>query len=635
MSKEAYDAVMNDLSCRKPWEDRQMIWYEMRHFGLRRKFKPFASAADLHYPLADTYILKYAPYYYAFLYASETLAWFFSLQNDSQGDCSDVARWFDSKVKQNSNLETEALPLINHFLMSGKSVMKTLWNPNTKRLQYSAVNPTFFVVPKTTGSLQEADRCAEVLFYSKDLYKRQSNFNQDKAFIQKITGAGTERPSYMDVKYKREGISQGKSDDDILVWQVYEQQADQVLVRTFSPCFPTEPVAPTIALPYEYAKYGMVGNKFPFTEFMFEHKEGGYYSSRGIVELVAPIEAQLCKLLNEMSDFGTMTNRPIYFSEGNTNTANMKLVPGQVVNQRIESVQQQGPTLGWNDQIGMLRQLAQDRVGLPDAGLGNNNTMSDSKTAAESNYLASVASQVTELKGRIFRSSLGQLFQQSWALLMQFDQKSLSYFWKDKNSTIDEAFLHGEYRIEPTGSNDNVNKQFMMQKAIARKQMFAGDPTINQVNLNKSVLTIDDPRLVKELILDPNAMQGDQAEEQAKEMLLMTSSYPCQINPQEDDHMIHLQTLVKWVTDLMRRPEMEERMIRPDAAALMLVHGQAHLQMIQQSPGAKKLLEPMSQQLGLVTGYLKSIADQMMSHPSVQGQQPQVMPFPPQPQAIA
>ena len=59
------------------------------------------------------------------------------------------------------------------------------------------------------------------------------------------------------------------------------------------------------------------------------------------------------------------------------------------------------------------------------------------------------------------------------------------------------------WRIEPNGSPESWNRAEQMQRAINRKQLFAGAPWIDQRELDRSILELDDPRLVKRLFLAP------------------------------------------------------------------------------------------------------------------------------------
>jgi len=80
----------------------------MRHAGLRRKFKPWPNAADLHYPLADSIINKLKPFYFQQIFASELIAHFTpwsDVKSEQKPDAMSAMMWFDYQMRQNSNME--------------------------------------------------------------------------------------------------------------------------------------------------------------------------------------------------------------------------------------------------------------------------------------------------------------------------------------------------------------------------------------------------------------------------------------------------------------------------------------------------------------------------------------------------
>jgi hypothetical protein len=215
--------------------------------------------------------------------------------------------------------------------------------------------------------------------------------------------------------------------------------------------------------------------------------------------------------------------------------------------------------------------------------------------------------QMVDMRGRLFQLSLGELFNQMWSLYLQFDKVNLlKYTWEGQSRTIDPALLETLYQVKPSGSADNVNKAFVMQKAIARQQLFGGKPWINQIELDKTIL-------VQRLIIDPQDRQRNEAEEQAKETLILLEGRSLGINP-DDDHVTHLNELVQYVQGVLSRPNPEDQVIHGYGASKVLEHGQMHLQAIQQTKGGQQLMQGVDQKaLGFVTGYLQRLVEQEMA----------------------
>ena len=138
-------AVLQDLADRSLWDTRQRIFYEMRHHGLRRKSKPWPTASDAHFPLSDSIIEKLKPHYFQQLFATDLIASFIPSGPQVAELTSAAAQWFDHRVKQRSNLETEVLSVIDGTLVSGTGILKVIWNHAKKQLDYYAVDPQHFV----------------------------------------------------------------------------------------------------------------------------------------------------------------------------------------------------------------------------------------------------------------------------------------------------------------------------------------------------------------------------------------------------------------------------------------------------------------------------------------------------------
>ncbi|HLP25097.1 MAG TPA: hypothetical protein VK477_05435, partial [Acidobacteriota bacterium] len=320
--KEIHDAIRQDLSDRSTWEERQRIWYQMRHDGIPRRSKPFPGAADLHYPLADSIIGKFVPFYFAQIYASDLLASFIARTPDAEPLARHAAVWFDHLLNNRSNWFEEILATIDTKLMAGGSPLKICLDRKRSRLRFDAIEPVHFVVPKTTMGLETADRWCHIIQLTEDMYRSNTNYAQDAELIKRITGKGTE-DTRGDEKYRREGLTAGAHEKQIVLWETYQRVGDEIVVKTLSPLAPEEEIRQAFKLEPEYGETG------GFVLFQVEHKDKGYYASRGITERVAAQEAYLCRLWNEKADSMAFLNRPLFTSEDPLqNAAEIRFRPG-------------------------------------------------------------------------------------------------------------------------------------------------------------------------------------------------------------------------------------------------------------------------------------------------------------------
>ena len=100
MSKNRYEAGHRMMIERMPWESKQRIYSTMRHEGLRRRNKPFPTAADGHFPEIDMSIRKQKPFWLGQVTTGNRLASFVSTQSQNDAMTEAAADWFNFKVFQ-------------------------------------------------------------------------------------------------------------------------------------------------------------------------------------------------------------------------------------------------------------------------------------------------------------------------------------------------------------------------------------------------------------------------------------------------------------------------------------------------------------------------------------------------------
>jgi hypothetical protein len=174
--------------------------------------------------------------------------------------------------------------------------------------------------------------------------------------------------------------------------------------------------------------------------------------------------------------------------------------------------------------------------------------------------------------------SLSHLFRQCWSLYVQYAKEDLLFRYAEETGQMVPDGIHAEYSIEPKGGLDFINRQFALQKSVARMQMFQNNVYINQGELVKSVLEQDDPSLVRRLFQDPNAASGDQAEDQATEIATMLATgFPVAIKP-SDDHKAHISVLFAF----NQAAQLRQQPVDQSAMQVLMAHLQQHLQALEQ-----------------------------------------------------
>lgn len=545
-TEKLHEAILGDIRQRSVWETRQTDFYRMRHNGIRRKQKPWINAADLHFPLIDTNIEKLKPLFFQQIVGMDVVATFVPMCSQYAAATTTAEQWFDYKIRERTNLQDEALAWIDYALMAGRGVIKVTWDAQKKRVQYDAIDPLYVVVPSHTKELQDADRVTHVMHYSEASYKRQGVYKADKETLERIKGADTDKndasaSAKADAARLREGITHASKNDKIIIWEVYDRQDDgSWIVRSFSPAAPDIELRDPMALPYEH---GMV----PFVDFAYETKDKGWYSPRGIAEILAAFESALCHTWNQKHDAMQLFNKPTYRAEREVpNSMNLRVAPGQILPYGIVPNPSQQVPQSFDDEMTNTRSIAEQRVSNPDYGMGQVLDTKNRRTATEISAIGAQSQQAGDLRARCYRMALGKLYKMSWGLFIQYDKDDLRYRFQDDSIQMDPVALHEKYHIEPKGGVNEVNKQFLLQKAISRKQIFQNSPWIDQAELDRSILNLDDPSLIKTVFHDPNLKAQDESTDEAKGIPTMLLGYAIPVK-QGDNYSARIGVLMQFI----------------------------------------------------------------------------------------
>jgi hypothetical protein len=617
---ELHASILADITSRAAWETKQVDYYRMRHQGIRRKQKPWNNAADLHFPLIDTNIEKLKPLFFDQITGRDTVASFVPMRQQLQAATTTAERWFDYKIRERSNFQTEGLSWIDYSLMAGRACIKITWNPTKRQIEYTAVDPMYLIVPAYTKLLDNADRVVHVMPMSLAAYKRAGVYDTSAETIKRITsqtddsnipGVNQENSA----KRVREGITHDTNKNHVIVWEVYELGDDRNwTVKTYSPAAPEINLREPMMLPYEH-------NMAPFVDYAYEIKDGGWYSPRGIAEILAPFEAALCHMWNQKHDAIQLFNKPVFRAERDMpNTMNLRVAPGQILPNGLIPVAMPPPPLSFDDDMNQTRSIAEQRVANPDFGLNQAQESSDRRTATEIKAIGAQSMKAGDLRARMFRASLGRAYKQSWALLMQFDSEDLQYRFQEESQQVDIVALHNDYHIEPKGGVNEVDRETLLQRAIQRKALFKESPWINQPEIDKSILELDDPALIKRVFQDPN-QQGQQ--EQSQEAvnipaLLLGASIPVK---QGDNYALRIGVLMQFSQQQVQQggrfPPMGQKALLTRLDALLQANAQVD------NNGGKQLAKN-------VQAYLQSVG---LIPPQQPGMAPGMPPAPPMPAA--
>ena len=609
-TNDLYAEVLEDLRGRESWEDRQIVWAKMRTTGVRRPRKPWPLAADTHVPVGDTLINKLKAYYCQWILGPELLASFYSLDDQGDSYTDAVAQWFDYQVRENSNFSVALICAIDSLLQNGMGLLKTYWDAKKNALSYASIHPYFVVVPSYAQDINESDRVCHVMHLSVGEYKRDAlkkGYNDDEDFIKSITGEGKPDQKYKEQRYSQEGLSWSNVKDLIVLWEVYKREDDdQISVHTFSPLNPNEPARDTFRMPYRH-------KQCPIVQLPYELIDQAYYSSRGIMELVQPFEASSTKMKNDKLDYMTLSNRPVLSTQGGSiNAQNIRYEPGAVYDSSLQIVQQPPPPVSFDEEIQNDRGLAEQRVGVPDFGVGQQQgSQGKNKTATETNVIQGVMQTGNDLRARLTKGSVTRVFEQSWSLLHQYNRKSLDYFWRKQRISLPDAAFDSSYVLRPNGSVDGYSRERDIQKLMQLRQLSQNSPWIKTWEIDKKIIELMDTQWISVLYQDPPDAQADQQYSQALENSTMLDGFLPQPKS-TDDHVQHLTILfgfIQWGQQQQPNP------VTPVTLPTFIQHATLH---IQAARADADYFKQHAQEIGQAAQQLAMLQKQVASAQQVQ-----------------
>ena len=580
--QELISRVVRTLANRTVWEQRQRLWYKMRHDGLRRINKPYAHAADMHFPLIDTEVEKLKPYYTAIVDNVERKAQFTSMVEGGKAAASSMADYFDYRLTQHSNFDTEIDPLIDQTVLTGRGVIKVRWDPYGKRIEFDSIDQVHLLMPQSALDFDDADFWVHVQHKTVDAYRRERRYSQEPDLIKRIKGGRNhfDESSQYELEVKdREGITYASDEDIIVLWEIWYRTQNGFLVYTTSPAALHQHVRRPFRCPYMWRGKPM----HPFVSFPFERKDKGWYAPRGAAEKLAAFEQWLCKNWNAKGDNLDFMVNPAFTSENPIeNLQNRRFKPGEYLPGNIKQLQMSGPLQELNQEMIGTRMVAEQRMTMPDLGIANQINTSERKTAREVEEISSIMGQNVDLRGRIFRQSLAELYRKAYAVMLQYEREELVYFMGEDRMVLPEQALHEMYMIEPHGSPNNWSPRLKQQKAALRLRMFTGNPFVNQEELTRDALASDDPRLVRQLFMPANLAQADEAEDEAKEIVVIMHGFKAVAKPGED-HQLRISVVVGKLAEMQMRGEE----FNPLTKKRLMLHLAQHYEYLkQQNPQA-------------------------------------------------
>jgi hypothetical protein len=610
---DLFSRAWDILQDRQIWEQKQRRFYVARHDGIRRRNKPFPTAADLHLALIDEKVNQKKAFTLAQVLGAPKLGTFISMKQQLAETTQSASDFFDFELKHRSNLLDVLDTVADTMWLRGRGIIKAYVDPyDDYKIVHESVDPLFLIMSDSANDFSDADEWVHVRQVSVNKFKNdrryfnrviepmdERNLNLKINLIRggkdALNRLKTQRGRDFDEiqldKEVREGITHSNSSDTIIIWEHYVRTMGGITVYSYCPVAMDVEIRRPFGVPYKVS--GRVSEGF--FSFPAERKDEGWYSPRGIAEKVFDKEIYACKVWNAKADAMTFFNTPMLTSETPLqNPANYRMVPGEYMPGNVRPIQFGQPAISFDQEIAFARGEAELDSQSIDIGIEKpNNRGHEKRTAKEVGVASSLAQVGQNYAGGLFMKCMAKLLAFDWGLCLQYKRRNLTYFISDDLQTLPEQALHDEYLITPGGSPEDWDKTQKIQRAMSRLETLKGAPNVNQDELVRDLLTADDARLVKRLLLPQAQKAASEAEDEAMEIVIMTDGFPAQVKPGED-HLTRIKVLLGW----LQKQGMQGAPLDKVAQQRIHEHLAAHMKFLQQlQPQAyKQLMQQIKQQ---------------------------------------
>lgn len=594
MNEELFQRGFQILNDRNTWEEKQRRYYLMRHDGLRRRNKPFPTAADLHLPLIDEKVNQKKAFTMAQLFNSERLATFNSMRRQSHDISDSAADFFTYELRKRSNFIRVMQTVVDTMWLRGRGCVKAFVDPfNDYSLKFENVDPMFLLMPDDVDGFDESYEWVHVRQIPLALFKLDRRWCAEdrqggdipKETLSKVCGGkdaetrlsgqkGINFEQITEDKELREGYTHSDSSNTVIVWEHYIKTMGGYTVYYYCPLAMDVKLRQAHGVPFKID--GKVSSGF--FSFQSEVKDEGWYAPRGVGEKVADKEIYGCKLWNSKADAMTFLNTPMMVSDtGVQNPGNYRMAPGEVLPPGVRPAVFGAPPYSFDQEISFVRGEAELSAQTPDLGIEKPNERSSEKRTAKEVGVAAGIAQISQSNETIsFNYDLSKLFAHCWGMMMQFKRNKLTYFITDDLKTLPENALHGEYDIMAGGSAENWDRNLKVQKAGQRYQAFVGKPNINQDELASDLIAADDARLVKRLVIPSNQKVAGEVEDETQEIVsMMITHFPAPVK-EEEDHATRAKTIVQFLVS----QDVKAMPIDPLAKQRIMEHLAQHMQFL-------------------------------------------------------
>jgi hypothetical protein len=551
-NEQHFDMIGEALVARLDYEKNLAIWESQRFADDRdeQNNDPFPNASNIRYPLADMIIEQKKAVYSQIIYSSEYLAVFKALTPANYPYANNLAPYYDQIVKEHTEFETQNIYCLDSGLQDGHSFMKISYEYDLGVPIFKWIENLMIIRPALATDIQVTPWITEVIHLTEDEAFAKFGKLPDFDKLWKLASDEDGNSETNDTlgrlrdRYLRRGINISTGSKRLVVWlHNYQDSEGGKRMRYLSPDDPRFDFGGAGALPND-REYPFVDadkkSRWMYEEFKREWTSKNQASSRGIPEIVQEYEFLLTALWRFKHNIMTFTQTPTFTTPSNQppgSTNNYTFVPGGFLPSGAQPVAWPAPPISLDEEMLKTREIAERRLATPDTGVSRGNTMNDSRTAREVSLISSIQQMAVNYETTPWKKFIRGCLKQGWNRLVQFKPQSLGFYLNGTMQSLPPDAINGDYMIDLSWSGDNINKEFLGQKAQALHQaaLQLGDQRVISETW-KNLIQHFAPGQSQRFELNPQLEQQDMAERIGSEIDTMVSvGFPVRVK-QDVDH---------------------------------------------------------------------------------------------------
>lgn len=334
------------------------------------------------------------------------------------------------------------------------------------------------------------------------------------------------------------------------------------------------PDLPLRFIPYPYVDQFGAPDCWPFTQVMFEIVSERYHAARGIPQMLDSLQTEITNNHNAKQNHMTIATSLNIKAKKNSNIST-QWIPGQPLwcnrMEDVDVLQIGSKDVSFDNEEKGLVAWGDSYMGLMDNPLTSGPSQ-EGRTEKEIEKISEIQDDVAYGDVVIFQLGMNKIYQQFWNRWMQYGPENIMVQKADGTMMkIEKEELRRRFRLQPTGNLGNSSIHKRARDARMRLQLFNNDQFINQHELRRQALVLDDERVAETLLLSPEEAQQSQVERQIQEIQMIGLGYTV-IPKLSDDDKTHVSVIDDFMTDPAKM-----RSFPADRVPALMDHRQAHL----------------------------------------------------------